>query len=101
MTFFTVPLTPNPSQTLNIVLGGQATFLYLQSRNGKIYIDVHVDKSPVIQGRLCLNNTPIVNEHYRGFVGDLFFIDNYGTNDPVFSEIGTRYFLIYWDGQND
>ena len=100
MSLLTIPLTASPAQTLDVVLNGQFISLYLQQRTDKLYIDVSVDKKPVVQGRICQNRNKIINEEYRGFIGELFFLDIGGSSDPDYREIGVRYFLIYWDGQN-
>ena len=101
MSYLTVPLTANPAQTLDVVLNGQFVSIYLQERSGKLYIDVSVDKNPIVQGRICQDRNRIVNEAYRDFIGELFFLDIGGSNDPDYREIGVRYFLMYWDGKNE
>jgi hypothetical protein len=36
-----------------------------------------------------------VRDLYLGFSGDLFFADTQGTNDPYYTDLGTRYLLVY------
>ena len=95
---YQVPVTSSPSQTLDTTLGGQQVSIYLQARDGHLYIDVYNDRAPVVQGRVCRDRAPIINEAYRGFSGDLIFVDQYGQDDPTYEGIGSRYLLLYTDG---
>lgn len=99
--FQKIPLTTSPSQTLDTILSGQFVSIFLQSRDGNLYIDVYLNNQPVVLGRACQNQNMIINEAYRGFKGELFFIDTVGSNDPSFSELNSRFQLIYWDGENE
>jgi hypothetical protein len=37
----------------------------------------------------------VIFTDYRGFVGALYFQDMQGINNPEWSELGSRYWLIY------
>lgn len=101
MAYQTIPLTANPSQTLDIVLSEQFVSLVLQTRQDNLFIDVYLDGVAIVRGRICRDRQKIVNEEYRGFSGELFFMDTAGGSDPIYSGIGSRYLLIYWDGENE
>ena len=49
----------------------------------------------IIGGVICENLNRIVRSLYLGFAGDLAFIDNQGSTDPVYTGLGTRYSLAY------
>ena len=40
---------------------------------------------------------PLVGEAYRGFRGELYFIDTTGSLDPQWQELGSRFILVYRD----
>ena len=91
-----VPLQAVPSQTVSIALNGQACTINVYTLSTGLYCDVYVNNSLIIGGVVCENNNVIVRDAYLGFVGDLAFEDTQGANDPVYSGIGTRYFLYYF-----
>ena len=47
------------------------------------------------EGVLARNATFMVMTAYLGFVGELFFLDTQGSNDPVYTGLGSRYLLLY------
>jgi hypothetical protein len=92
-----IPLTSKPSQTLTTTLGGQQCALNIYQKPSGLYMDV---VSPAIldgglYGVLCENLNRIVRSAYLGFAGDLVFSDLQGTEDPVFTGLGTRFILAY------
>lgn len=90
-----VPLVPTPSQTLDVVLAGQACTIRVYQKFFGVFCDVLVDGQPIIRGVLCLNQNFIVRSLYLGFVGDLAFFDAQGTSDPSFGGLGDRFLLVY------
>lgn len=104
-----VPLEALPSQTLQIVLGGQncALSVYtldgydftdatLNTTNENVYLDLAYNGIDVTETQICLNQKRLlINRQYLGFVGDLMFVDTQGTNDPQFAGLGSRYVLLY------
>lgn len=90
-----IPLVDAPSQTLQIVLGGQACTLNIYSRASGLYCDVQVNNVAIISGVLCTNLNFIVRDTYLGFIGDLSFNDTQGLSDPSYPGLGTRYELWY------
>lgn len=95
MTTLRIPIKAVPAQTLDTVLNGQYVSISLQSRGGRMYASVWLDKVAVTLERVCLDGVPLVNEAYRGMVGDLHFIDTLGSSDPTWELLGTRFVLIY------
>lgn len=96
MTILQIPIKAVAAQTLDITLNNQYVSIALQSRNGRMYASVSLDKTPIVLERVCLDGVPIVNEAYHGMVGDLYFVDTQGKSDPTWSEIGTRFILVYF-----
>ena len=95
MKIYTIPIADERSQRLSVTLGRQEVDIVLTMRLGKLYIDVKAHRVPVVSGRVCLNKEPIINESFRPFVGELYFDDLQGNDDPVFGELGKR-FVLRW-----
>lgn len=95
MKVYTIPIADERSQRLSVTLGRQEVDIALTMRLGKLYIDVKANRVPVVSGRVCLNKESIVNEAFRPFVGELYFEDLQGNDDPVFGELGKR-FVLRW-----
>jgi hypothetical protein len=87
------------SQQLAVTLNGQNCTINIYTRNSygfsAVYLDLYVSGTLIIGGVICENLNPIVRDAYLGFIGDLYFYDTQGTNDPTYDGIGTRYLLIY------
>lgn len=95
-----VPLQAIPNQTLQAQLGGQAATLNVYQQAFGLYVDVFLGNQPVVQGIIGLNGNLIIRNTYFGFSGDLIFLDVQATPttpgaDPVYTGLGTRFFLIY------
>jgi len=90
-----IPLSALPNQIEAVALGGQSCILSVNQRSNGLYIDVYVGGSPIILGVLCENENRIVRNTYLGFLGDFFFFDTRGTDDPDYTGLGDRFQLIY------
>lgn len=95
MKVYTIPISDERSQKVTTTLGQQVVDIVLTMRLGKLYADVKANRAPVVSGRVCLNGEPIVNEAFRPFVGELYFEDLQGNDDPIFGELGKR-FVLRW-----
>ena len=93
MKVYTIPISDERSQKVTTTLGQQVVDIVLTMRLGKLYADVKANRVPVVSGRVCLNGEPIVNEAFRPFIGELYFEDLQGHEDPVFGGLGKRYVL--------
>lgn len=91
-----VPLQPAPSQTVNVMLGGQFCQIDVYQKAAAVYLDLYVTRVLVIGGVVCWNANVLVRSTYLGFIGDLAFVDTQGSVDPVYQGIGSRFFLIYY-----
>jgi hypothetical protein len=91
-----VPLTAVASQTLSIVLNGQAAQIAVYTLSTGLYFDLLDDGVPIVTTRIARDKTRLLlNAQYQGFVGDFCFVDTQGSNDPTFDGLGARYQLIY------
>lgn len=90
-----IPLTAVPSQTLTVVLSNQTCQITVYQRAQGLFCDLSVNNSPIILSVLCENLNRIVRSVYLGFIGDLCFLDNEGSNDPDYTGLGSRFSLMY------
>jgi hypothetical protein len=84
-----------PAQMLQVTLSGQSVQISLYQKTTGLFCDVSVNNSVIVTGVICQNLNRIVRDVYRGFVGDLAFLDQQGTSDPTYDLLGTRYLLLY------
>jgi hypothetical protein len=91
---------PLPNQQLQAALGGQAVTLNLYQLAYGLFCDVLVNGSAIITGVICLNLTRIVRNAYLGFSGDFVFYDTQGTDDPIYTGIGSRFQLVYLEASD-
>lgn len=90
-----VPTKALPNQTLQIQLGTQACQIVLFQTSYGIFINLYVSGVLIIGGVRCENLNRIVRSLYLGFSGDLVFYDTQGTDDPIYTGVGTRFLLVY------
>ncbi len=95
MTLQVIPLQPVPSQTLTTFLSGQPCRINIYQKRTGLYADVLLNDAPIVSGVSCLNNNLIIREAYLGFIGDLYFWDTQGSDDPDSSGLGSRFVLFY------
>lgn len=97
MTYYVLPLAPEPSQSVTVTIGDQRMTLDVYQKRFGLFVDVYVNDALVIGGVLARNLLKIVRSAYLGFVGDVFFYDTQGTDDPVYSGLGDRFVFLYTD----
>jgi len=90
-----IPLQAVPSQLVNVTLSDQACQIAVYQLSTGMFVNLFVNNALVIGGVIAEDRNRIVRSKYLGFVGDLAFVDIHGKEDPVYTEIGTRYFLVY------
>lgn len=104
-----IPLSPIPSQTLQIVLAGQNVQISVNSKNGYdftddtlstqlqvIFFDLTVNGVSITVGQNCLNlKRLLLNRQYLGVIGDFMFVDTQGVSDPEYAGLGSRWLLLY------
>lgn len=90
-----VPLRAVPSQELTVALGGQNCQIAVYQTAYGLFLDLSVDNVLLVGGAICQNLNRIVRSAYIGFAGDLCFVDNQGSSDPVYTGLGDRFSLAY------
>lgn len=90
-----VPLQAIPNQTVTVTLNDQVTQLNVYQTYNGLFIDVYLENDLIIGGVICENQNRIIRSAYLGYSGDLAFVDVNGSTDPVYTGLGTRYFLTY------
>ena len=91
-----VPLAAEPSQSLSVRLGGQACQIEVRTNGAFMYFSLWVNDVPIVRYRLCQNRQRLlISSKYQPFAGDFMFVDASGDDPPVFTGLGTRWFLMY------
>ncbi len=91
-----VPLAPVPAQTLSIILDNQNAQIAVRQRGDALYLDLSVDDAPIIVNKICRDRIRLLlASSYKGFRGDLVFVDTKGDTQPEYSGLGDRYVLLY------
>lgn len=90
-----VPLQATPNQTVTVALNDQNCQINVYTTAGGLFVDLYVDDALIIGGVIAENLNTIVRDTYLGFVGDLVFMDTQGTDDPVYTGLGSRWVLVY------
>lgn len=90
-----IPISPVPSQSLSVTLGGQSCQISIRQKTTGVFLDLSVSNAPVVLSVLCLDRVKLVRHAYLGFSGSLAFVDTQGFSDPIYGEFGARYQLVY------
>lgn len=90
-----IPLAAVAAQTLKVVLGQQNCVLNVYQKSTGMYLDVTLEGEVILTGVLARDRVRCIRQAYLGFVGDLAFMDTQGTEDPVYSGLGSRWVLMY------
>lgn len=90
-----IPIQPVANQSLNVVLATQAARIDVAQNDWGMFLSLYVDGEPIANGVICEDRNRIVRAPYTGFIGDLAFIDIQGKDDPVYTGLNTRWFLVY------
>lgn len=90
-----VPLSPIPSQVVNVVLGNQACTLKVYQKLTGVYLELYINGILIVGAIICEDRNRLVRSIYFGFIGDLCFMDNQGITDPEYTGFGDRYSLMY------
>lgn len=91
-----IPLKPVPNQTLAVTLARQPCQIALRQNGANMYLDLQLNGTYIVRTRICRDRQRLLlDAQYRGFVGDLAFVDTQGNSEPSFSGLGERYVLVY------
>jgi len=91
----TIPLQAVPSQTLNVLLNQQQCQIAVYQKTTGLFLDLAINNSPVVTSVICRDRTRLVRQVYHGFSGELAFADMLGRDDPDYTQLGSRFVLVY------
>ena len=90
-----IPVNSTADQQLSVVLAGQNCVIRIYTLSTGMYLDLSVDGNQICTGSLIWGNALIVKNRYNGFSGNLMILDTQGTDNPVYSGLGSRFVLMY------
>lgn len=96
----TIPLQAVAAQTLNVSLSGQNCVINVYQKSVGLFLDLYIDDAPIVTAVLCHDRVRIVRDAYLGFIGDLFFADTQGVNDPVYTGLGAQFQFVYMEASD-
>lgn len=89
---------PNQSFSANLEDGnGNFWALDMSLRtysNGALSCDISINGEPVRYGQYCNDRMPLIGND-NTITGNIYFEDQYGTNNPYYEDFNDRYLLIY------
>ncbi len=91
-----VPINAEANQSFTVQLGGQNCSVNLYQKSTGLFIDLLVDQTVILQTQLCLDRVYLVRYNYLGFIGNLAFMDQEGTDVPYYTGLGSRFILGYF-----
>ncbi|EKD9930517.1 hypothetical protein OS580_001464 [Escherichia coli] len=91
----TISLLPKKSQSVTVNLDGQNCTIRLIQYASYLYLDLISNGKPVVLGVPCQYANRLIRYRYRGFRGDLCFLDTQGGDDPHWEGLGSRWLLYY------
>lgn len=92
-----VPLSPIPAQSLGVVLAQQNCQINVYQKTTGLFFDLLVDNVFIVSCVIGRDGDRMVRQKYRNFIGDFTFIDTQGSDDPVYTGLGSRWVLIYME----
>lgn len=100
MAITVIPLQAVASQMLNVSLDGVPCTFKVYQKGVHLYMDITRNRVPIITGALCRDRSRVIRCAYRGFTGDVYFVDSQGEQDPHYSGLGSRWVLMH-EGANN
>lgn len=98
MAQYEIPLSQLPAQKINTILGNQECTILIYMRGNSYYMDLAVNNNFIYQGLICGVGIDLNPYKYRGFKGELTFIDLDNDSSNIdYNLFGSKYFLIYED----
>lgn len=90
-----IPLRAAPSQSVKVVLDGQNSQIAIYHKAQGLFVDINADGVDIVVGVIARDAVPLVCREYVGFSGNLLFVDTQGSDDPIYSGLGSRFSLMY------
>lgn len=88
-----VLLITEPYQETVVALNGQRCRIRIQQLTDGVFLWLWINKLPIKLGVICQNNNRLIKNNH--FLGDLYFEDLIGFDNPDYSGFGVRFKLIY------
>jgi len=95
----TIPINTLPYQVIKTNVLNQYVVIRLYWKNVGLFADVAWDGQDLSLGTIVRNKVPLIKKHYTEFVGNFIIFDTQGQSDPEYTELGSRYVLIYLNGE--
>lgn len=95
-----IPLQAVPSQKIQALLGGQYCRISVYQKTTGLFLDLYVNGSPVCTAIVGRDRVRLIRDRYRGFIGDLSFVDAQGASDPEYTGLGERFVLVYLEASD-
>lgn len=90
-----IPLQATPNQTVLTTVNNQNCEINIYQRMTGLFFDLLVDGVVIVTTRLCVDRVPIIRNRSSGFVGEFYFYDKTGTQNPDYIGLGTNFILVY------
>lgn len=90
-----IPLQAIPAQSISVQLNDQSCLIDVYQTAYGLFCDLYLNNVLVVGGVICQNLNRIVRDTYLGFIGDLCFIDQQGTDDPDYTGLDGRFAFVY------
>lgn len=90
-----IPLQPFPSQQIVVTVGGQNVTIVTRQLGGRQYFSASTSGLVLCRNVLFVDRTFLIQAPYLGFSGDFMSVDTQGNEMPVFSQWGSRFWLVY------
>lgn len=90
-----IPLQAVPAQTVSVILGSQSCTISVYQKSVGVFFDLQLNGNTIVSGRVCRDRVKLVRSEYLGLIGDLFFADILGKEDPDYTGLGGRFVLVY------
>lgn len=102
MAQFQINLAPVPNGSGSFDLDGVAfDFTWRTLRDGSLVCDISINGEVVQGGRACVDRSPLLLIcPFQSGVGNLYFADKYGNDDPTYTDFNDRFALVYDDQYN-
>lgn len=90
-----IPISALPNQSFQVQLANQPCTIDISQTAYGLFFGLYVGSTQIITSVICENLNRLVRSVYLGFIGDFVFLDTQGSDDPVYTGLGTRWLLIY------
>jgi len=103
-----IPVNNVPNQIFNVTLETVLCRIKLQSKDNvlgynedpnaltsSLYFSLETNNNEITNTTICENLNFLIKQSYVDFGGNFLFVDTQGKSDPYYSELNTRFLLIY------